>query len=47
MAEEKNKKPSYEELEKQIEQLGKLVNFYATKANQLEQQMVHNQEDAT
>jgi len=44
MAKEENK-PSVEDLQNQIKQLEKLVNHYASKANQLEQQLVLSQED--
>jgi archaellum component FlaC len=42
---EKENKPSVEDLQNQIKQLEKLVNHYASKANQLEQQLVLSQED--
>ena len=45
MAKEENKAPSVEELQTQIRQLEKLVNHYASKANQLEQQLVLSQDD--
>ena len=45
MAKEENKAPSVEELQNQIRQLEKLVNHYASKANQLEQQLVLSQDD--
>jgi len=45
VAKEENKAPSVEELQNQIKQLEKLVNHYAAKANQLEQQLVLSQED--
>jgi hypothetical protein len=45
MAKEENKAPSVKELQTQVKQLEKLVNFYAQKANQLEQQIVLSQED--
>ncbi len=44
MAKEENK-PSVEDLQNQIKQLEKLVNHYASKANQLEQQLVLSQDD--
>lgn len=44
MAKEENK-PSVEDLQNQIRQLEKLVNHYASKANQLEQQLVLSQDD--
>ena len=45
MAEKENKAPSVEELQTQVKQLEKLVNHYASKANQLEQQLVLSQDD--
>lgn len=42
---EKENKPSVEDLQNQIKQLEKLVNHYASKANQLEQQLVLSQDD--
>jgi archaellum component FlaC len=45
VAKEENKAPSVEELQNQIRQLEKLVNHYASKANQLEQQLVLSQDD--
>jgi archaellum component FlaC len=42
---EKENKPSVEELQTQVKQLEKLVNHYAAKANQLEQQLVLLQDD--
>ena len=44
MAEKENKQ-SVEDLQNQIKQLEKLVNHYASKANQLEQQLVLSQDD--
>lgn len=35
-----NDKPSYEQLEQQVQQLLKLVNGYKQKADQLEQQLM-------
>ena len=45
MAEKENNAPSVEELQSQVKQLEKLVNHYASKANQLEQQLVLSQDD--
>tara|TARA_Y100000361_G_scaffold133663_1_gene132099 strand:- start:350 stop:490 length:141 start_codon:yes stop_codon:yes gene_type:complete len=45
MAKEENNAPSVEELQTQVKQLEKLVNHYASKANQLEQQLVLSQDD--
>ena len=48
MAEEKNKKTDeVNDLQNQVEALQKLLNHYMTKANQLEQQLVLNQEEQT
>ena len=45
MAKEENNAPSVKELKTQVKQLEKLVNHYASKANQLEQQLVLSQDD--
>ena len=46
MADEKNKKTDeVKDLQNQVEALQKLLNHYMTKANQLEQQLVLNQQE--
>ena len=47
MAEEKSKKPTYEELEAQLKNLEKALNFYIGKCNQLEFNAVVNQPEQT